>query len=466
MSSSRTLLLLSIGLLFTACASTPPTVAAPPPKSQSAILAEALPAVVLIVTEKPNRKIGFGAGLMVPREAQAYVVTNRHVVAEALKIGVFFWSPTFTTYIPQEGGLDRFLFERERDMRGARVVRTDAGLDLAVLDVAGPIPTVKPPKFRDTTLVQGEPVTALGHPSETLWTFTTGVVSAVRADIVQTDAAINPGNSGGPLIDARGEIVGINTSRLFGATQGIAFARPAAHVRAFVEGATAPFVADRSTPEKTVHSCIRAFELAQSNAFADCLDLESDARAHREIYALILPSLTPADAAAIKKYLPTDVGTVAHSRVETALRYEQAFSRDPPELKQRKAEAATMQLLEQAVISDEQLQLARHGARVEAQTPIDDHRRWVLVARRSGDGKVQRESWLLVTCDGGWCIRETPFPEDEKTRPADFPPLEATWDELIKQRAEATKTAWLSVLRRATTATTQPQPQPTKPTKP
>lgn len=465
MSISRTSLLLSIALWSGACASTPPTavVAAPPPKPQSAILAEALPAVVLIVTEKPNRKIGFGAGLIVPREAHAYVVTNRHVVAEALKIGVFFWSPSFTTYIPQEGGLDRFLFERERDMRGARVVRMDAGLDLAVLDVAGPMPTIKPPKFRDTPLVQGEPVTALGHPSETLWTFTTGVVSAVRADIVQTDAAINPGNSGGPLIDARGEIVGINTSRLFGATQGIAFARPAAHVRAFVEGATAPFVADRSTPEKTVHSCIRAFELAQSNAFADCLDPESDARAHREIYALILPSLTPADAAAIKKYLPTDVGTVAHSRVETALRYEQAFSRDPPELKQRKAEAATMQLLEQANISDEQLQLARHGARVDAQTPIDDHRRWMVVAKRSGDGTVQRESWLLVTCNGGWCIREIPFPEDEKTRPADFPALEATWDELIKQRAEATKQAWLSVLRPTPTTTTTTTTKPTKP---
>jgi hypothetical protein len=77
---------------------------------------------------------------------------------------------------------------------------------------------------------------ALGHPNESVWSLTSGVVSSVRAGLVQHDAALANGSSGGPLLDARGRVVSINTSKLFEPAEGIGFARPVALVRKFAAG--------------------------------------------------------------------------------------------------------------------------------------------------------------------------------------------------------------------------------------
>ena len=124
----------------------------------------------------------------------------------------------------------------------AKIVGTDLSTDLAVLKVdPDDAPKLTPLKLGDSTKLRvGDPVIAIGNPFGYDRTVTTGIVSALQRQIsapnnfqidnvIQTDAAINPGNSGGPLIDARGEVVGINSQIATGGSSGsvgIGFAVP------------------------------------------------------------------------------------------------------------------------------------------------------------------------------------------------------------------------------------------------
>ena len=170
----------------------------------------------------PERQ-GIGSGVLV--RADGYLVTNNHVVDGADELQVLFFDGTERT---------------------AEVVGTDSFADVAVLKVEGdePFPYLA---FGDVADVRvGQWVLAIGSPlSEDLAnTVTSGIVSAVgRAGVtgiqnsIQTDAAINPGNSGGPLVNLRGEIVGINTAiaTRTGGYQGIGYAVPADIVRNAVD---------------------------------------------------------------------------------------------------------------------------------------------------------------------------------------------------------------------------------------
>jgi serine protease Do len=169
-----------------------------------------------------RRTQSLGSGLII--DGNGVVVTNAHVIEGASRIVV-------TT-----------LDGRELD---ADVLGSDRDADLAVLKVkARGLPAV--PLGRSTDLMIGETVIAIGNPFGLSHTVTTGVLSAlgrtvpsergerVFTDFLQTDASINPGNSGGPLVNILGEVVGINTAIIQGAS-GIGFAIPADRARRVVD---------------------------------------------------------------------------------------------------------------------------------------------------------------------------------------------------------------------------------------
>ncbi|MDQ7081875.1 MAG: Do family serine endopeptidase [Aquificota bacterium] len=158
-----------------------------------------------------------GSGVIVKYEkGKVYILTNNHVVEDAKSITV--------------------RFDRHTEKR-ARIVGTDPKTDIAVLEVdADGIKDIEKrvAKLGDSDKVRvGQIVIAIGNPYGLERTVTVGVVSALKRSIgitqyesyIQTDAPINPGNSGGPLINIKGEVIGINTA-IVASGQGLGFAIP------------------------------------------------------------------------------------------------------------------------------------------------------------------------------------------------------------------------------------------------
>ena len=162
-----------------------------------------------------------GSGVIVTNEG--HIITNSHVVNQVDEIEVQL----------SDGRIQK-----------AQVVGADSQVDLAVLKIDNP--GVKPLKLADSDTVQpGDFVLAIGNPFGLQETVTDGIISwkgrpdstDFRGDLLQTNAAINPGNSGGPLINVRGEVVGINEQIVSssGGSQGIGFAIPSNTVRSALE---------------------------------------------------------------------------------------------------------------------------------------------------------------------------------------------------------------------------------------
>ena len=178
---------------------------------------------------------GVGSGFFV--DSEGTVLTNHHVVA-----GLDEGEPTAGVAKPTATTVRVKLFD-EREFP-AEVVGTDARTDLAVLRVRAAVPS-RPIAFGDSdTLEVGDWVVAIGNPFGLSHTVSAGIVSgkgrsrddvpldpAGYYDFLQTDASINPGNSGGPLLDLRGQVVGINTAIRGGGAQGIGFAVPISIVK-------------------------------------------------------------------------------------------------------------------------------------------------------------------------------------------------------------------------------------------
>jgi len=169
--------------------------------------------------QQPQIEHGIGTGVIVSKDG--YIVTNNHVV---------------------QGATDVRVTLNDRRILPAKVIGTDPLTDLAVIKIEGAdFPAV--PWGDSSQLHPGQTVLAFGNPYGFRFTVTRGIVSALNrpnpeadprkpGQYIQTDAAINPGNSGGPLVNARGEVVGINTFLISpsGSFSGMGFAIPTAIV--------------------------------------------------------------------------------------------------------------------------------------------------------------------------------------------------------------------------------------------
>ncbi|MBO3840865.1 MAG: trypsin-like peptidase domain-containing protein [Candidatus Brockarchaeota archaeon] len=165
-----------------------------------------------------SEDVGLGSGFVVKHGASHYILTNYHVVRNVINLTVTFYNG---------------------ESYPAQVVGTDPYSDLAVLNSTAPLELYHPLNMTfSSTLKVGDLVIAIGNPFGLTGTMTTGVVSQLGrtirseftggyaiANVIQTSAPINPGNSGGPLLNARGEVVGMNTA-IIRDSQGVGFAIP------------------------------------------------------------------------------------------------------------------------------------------------------------------------------------------------------------------------------------------------
>jgi serine protease Do len=183
------------------------------------------PSVVYVASEQEQRgrtASGQGSGFVV--RADGYIMTNNHVVADATEV--------------------RVLLANGRSYE-AQVVGADSETDLAVIkiDAEG----LETASFGDSDAVEvGQWVLAVGNPFGFDNTVTAGIVSAkgrllpqvsYYGNLIQTDAAINPGNSGGPLVNLKGEVIGVNNAITTsnGVSMGIGFAVPANMARSVAD---------------------------------------------------------------------------------------------------------------------------------------------------------------------------------------------------------------------------------------
>jgi S1-C subfamily serine protease len=179
--------------------------------------------------EEESQGVATGSGFVIDDEG--HILTNNHVIDNASSIEVKLGASD-TTY-------------------KATVVGADPATDVALLKVDAPAEKLHPLQLgRSADLEVGDPVVAIGNPFGLDRTVTSGIVSALQrqieapngfaiSNVIQTDAAINPGNSGGPLINASGEVVGINSQIETGGGSsgnvGIGFAIPIDTIRSEVQ---------------------------------------------------------------------------------------------------------------------------------------------------------------------------------------------------------------------------------------
>jgi serine protease Do len=176
---------------------------------------------------QPENRMEHGLGSGVIISPDGYIVTNNHVI---------------------DGAVDIRVTMSNREVLSAKLVGADPLTDLAVIKVDGHnLPSV--PWGSSTSLHPGQTVLAFGNPYGYRFTVTRGIVSALNrpnpdpsdrrkpGEFIQTDAAINPGNSGGALVDAHGELIGINTFLISssGSFSGMGFAIPTQIVQPIVD---------------------------------------------------------------------------------------------------------------------------------------------------------------------------------------------------------------------------------------
>ena len=192
------------------------------------IFEKAEPGVVRVNTirnQTMNETGGVGSGFVFDKKG--HIITNAHVIEDSTKTVVTF--------------LDGRSYN-------AQIIGVDKYTDIGVIKVNADLKLLHPLSLGDSSNLQvGEPITAIGNPFGLSGSMTSGIISQMGRllpsgsgysipDVIQTDAAINPGNSGGPLLNMRGDIVGINTAiqSTTGEFTGVGFAIPSQTVAKIV----------------------------------------------------------------------------------------------------------------------------------------------------------------------------------------------------------------------------------------
>jgi S1-C subfamily serine protease len=192
------------------------------------IFEKAEPGVVRVNTQRNQTGDGSGGvGSGFVFDKKGHIITNAHVIEDSTKTVVTF--------------LDGRSYN-------AQIIGVDKYTDIGVIKVNADLKLLHPLSLGDSSNLQvGEPITAIGNPFGLSGSMTSGIISQMGRllpsgsgysipDVIQTDAAINPGNSGGPLLNMRGDIVGINTAiqSSTGEFTGVGFAIPSQTVAKIV----------------------------------------------------------------------------------------------------------------------------------------------------------------------------------------------------------------------------------------
>lgn len=199
------------------------------------------PAVVIVSVKSittyngffPQETEGIGSGFIINEEG--YILTNYHVIEGATEVSVTLSDKTEVK---------------------ASIVNYDQEQDVAMIKIIGDIEVPGVVELGDSDALQtGEEVLAIGTPlsKDLADTLTNGIVSAlnrnvetstgVTLNLIQTNAAINPGNSGGPLINTRGEVIGINTMKMMSEdVEGLGFAIPINDIKDKIESLSKPIL--------------------------------------------------------------------------------------------------------------------------------------------------------------------------------------------------------------------------------
>lgn len=197
------------------------------------IVKKAKPSVVGIISEFPDGTKCTGTGIIISESGN--IVTNAHVIQNVCENDTM-RAESVKAVLSDESEYS------------AEIIGADTPSDLAVIKIDADEVQLFPAELGDSdSLVEGETAVAIGNPLglELYGSTTCGIISALGRTItvsgyemtlIQTDAAINPGNSGGPLLNCRGEVVGINSSKIISDNaEGLGFAIPISDAKPIIE---------------------------------------------------------------------------------------------------------------------------------------------------------------------------------------------------------------------------------------
>lgn len=241
------------------------------------IVEKVAPSVVGVSTVGFPSRDAFGFGYQTPQglgsgvifNEEGYILTNYHVVNNAKTIKVIF----------NDGKEHEATLINYDETHDVAVIKLKEKVDLPGIAVFGDSEALKP----------GEPAVAIGNPvgKELLGSVTSGIISALDRDLdardikfIQTDAAISPGNSGGPLVNSKGEVIGINTEKRVGqGVEGLGFAIPINQIKPLLTDLIKPILRIGITGREVTKDISEQYKLPEGIYVSDISEFSPAERA-------------------------------------------------------------------------------------------------------------------------------------------------------------------------------------------